>query len=229
MCHLNITCIRKHRPWAYILGFIELPYFGSEQFRKIYLVERICICIWINVFVFVFVFESMLNKIFVFVFVFEKSKFLYLYLYLIKRIWPQPWPLSEPMMIRLTTHICVTRPQWVDKPDITCQLPLKYAQPSHYHYGCGTCIADDLAPYWHDQFLIVNNVLIAMEAPQSSIGLSSPLWAIDTSRIFLICSGHINSLRPRQNRRHFADNVFKCNFFNENVWILIKISLKLVP
>ena len=87
MCHLNI---RKHRPWAYILGFIELPYFGSEQFRKIYLVERICICIWINVFVFVFVFvfESMLNKIFVFVFVFEKSKFLYLYL--IKRIWPQP-------------------------------------------------------------------------------------------------------------------------------------------
>ena len=90
-CHLNI---RKHRPWAYILGFIELPYFGSEQFRKIYLVERICICIciWIDVFVFVFVFESMLNKIFVFVFVFKKSKFLYLYLYLylIKRIWPQP-------------------------------------------------------------------------------------------------------------------------------------------
>ena len=96
MCHLNI---RKHRPWAYILGFIELPYFGSEQFRKIYLVERICICIciciWINVFVFVF--ESMLNKIFVFVFVFEKSKFLYLYLYLylIKRIWPQP---CEPQL-----------------------------------------------------------------------------------------------------------------------------------
>ena len=26
--HLNIR--RKHRLWAYILGFIELPYFGSE-------------------------------------------------------------------------------------------------------------------------------------------------------------------------------------------------------
>ena len=24
-----------------------------------------------------------------------------------------------------------------------------------------------------------------------------------------------NSLRPRQNRRHFADDVFKCNFLNE--------------
>ena len=39
---------------------------------------------------------------------------------------------------------------------------------------------------------------------------------------------YINSLRPRQNRRHFADDVFKCNFLNENVWILIKISLKFV-
>ena len=39
----------------------------------------------------------------------------------------------------------------------------------------------------------------------------------------------INSLRPRQNRRHFADDVFKCNFLNENVWISINISLKFVP
>ena len=29
----------------------------------------------------------------------------------------------------------------------------------------------------------------------------------------------LNSLRLRQNGRHFADDVFKCNFFNENVWI----------
>ena len=41
-------------------------------------------------------------------------------------------------------------------------------------------------------------------------------------------TSEINSLRPRQNRRHFAD-VFKCNFLNENVWIPIKISLKFVP
>ena len=40
---------------------------------------------------------------------------------------------------------------------------------------------------------------------------------------------YINSLRPRQNRRHFADDVFKCNFVNENVWIPIKISLKFIP
>ena len=38
-----------------------------------------------------------------------------------------------------------------------------------------------------------------------------------------------NTLRPRQNGRHFADDVFKCNFLNENAWIPIKISLKFVP
>ena len=73
-CHLNIR--RKHRPRAYILGFIELSYFGSEQFSAdifcwtylylylylnqciciwIKLEQNICICIWkIQIFVFVF-------------------------------------------------------------------------------------------------------------------------------------------------------------------------------
>ena len=79
-CHLNIR--RKYRPWAYILGFIELPYFGSEQFSAdifgwmylylylylnrcicicilIKLEQNICICIWkIEIFVFVFVFDK---------------------------------------------------------------------------------------------------------------------------------------------------------------------------
>ena len=41
--------------------------------------------------------------------------------------------------------------------------------------------------------------------------------------------GLINTLRPRQNGRHFPDDIFKCIFLNENVWIPIKISLKFVP
>ena len=41
--------------------------------------------------------------------------------------------------------------------------------------------------------------------------------------------GDINTLRPRQNGRHFADDSFKCIFLNENVWFSIKISLKFVP
>ena len=38
-----------------------------------------------------------------------------------------------------------------------------------------------------------------------------------------------NSLRLRQNGRHSRDGIFKHIFLNENVWILIKISLTLVP
>ena len=38
-----------------------------------------------------------------------------------------------------------------------------------------------------------------------------------------------NPLRPRQNGRHFADDMFKCLFEYENVWIPIEISLKFVP
>ena len=60
-------------------------------------------------------------------------------------------PLSEPMMVSLLTHVCVTRPQWV------------------------------------------------------------------------------NTFRLRQNGRHFAEDIFKCIFLKENVWILMKISLKFVP
>ena len=39
----------------------------------------------------------------------------------------------------------------------------------------------------------------------------------------------MNTLRPRQNGRHFADDIFKCIFLNENAWISLKISLKFVP
>ena len=40
---------------------------------------------------------------------------------------------------------------------------------------------------------------------------------------------NISTLRPRQNGRHFANDIFKCIFLNENVWISIKISLNFVP
>ena len=38
-----------------------------------------------------------------------------------------------------------------------------------------------------------------------------------------------NTLRPRQEGRHFPDDTFERIFLKENVIILIKISLKFVP
>ena len=43
------------------------------------------------------------------------------------------------------------------------------------------------------------------------------------------CSCYINSFPPEQNGRHFPDDIFKRIFLNENVRILIQISMKSVP
>ena len=48
-----------------------------------------------------------------------------------------------------------------------------------------------------------------------------------TVRIIIIRC--INTLRPRQNGRHFADDIFKCILLNENVWIAINISHNIIP
>ena len=50
------------------------------------------------------------------------------------------------------------------------------------------------------------------------------LWSVGSVR-----SQWVNTLRPRQNGRHFVDDTFKCIFMNENVKISIKNSLKFVP
>ena len=38
-----------------------------------------------------------------------------------------------------------------------------------------------------------------------------------------------NTLKPRQNGRRLADDIFERIFLNENIWILINISLNVVP
>ena len=58
--------------------------------------------------------------------------------------------------------------------------------------------------------------------------LSKPMMSNFIDAYTLVKAG-INTLRPRQNGRHFADDIFKRIFLNENIWILIKISLKFVP
>ena len=39
----------------------------------------------------------------------------------------------------------------------------------------------------------------------------------------------LDTLRPRQNGRHFPDDISKCIFLNENIWSSIKFSTKFVP
>ena len=46
---------------------------------------------------------------------------------------------------------------------------------------------------------------------------------------FCIIDLGVNTLRPRQNGRHFPDDIFKCIFFNRNDWISFKTSLNFIP
>ena len=82
---------------------------------------------------------------------------------------------------------------------------------------CKTVVSPLLA-YWryHRFALTRRNVQIVRKLKEM---LSHSIKAI----------GLFNTLSPRRNRSHFADDIFKCIFLNENVWIPIKISLKFVP
>ena len=59
-----------------------------------------------------------------------------------------------------------------------------------------------------------------------------PTWIVYSSYMGWIPENgdpiYLNTLRPRQNGRHFADDIFKCIFWSKNTWIPIKISLKFV-
>ena len=48
---------------------------------------------------------------------------------------------------------------------------------------------------------------------------------MDNNAILLL----FNTLRPKQNGRHFADDILKCIFLKENILIPNNISLKFVP
>ena len=51
-------------------------------------------------------------------------------------------------------------------------------------------------------------------------------WTACTLYYPALTAQHIEA---ETNGRHFADDIFKCIFLNENVWIPIEISLKFVP
>ena len=56
---------------------------------------------------------------------------------------------------------------------------------------------------------------------------SKPCWS--NMYLHYLSANIINTLRPRQNGRHFADDTFKRISMNQNVRNSIKISLKFVP
>ena len=48
-------------------------------------------------------------------------------------------------------------------------------------------------------------------------------------QLCVIWTSIFNTSRPRQNGSDFVDDIFKCIFLNENVWISLKITRKFIP
>ena len=120
-------------------------------------------------------------------------------------------------------------------------LSLHYFQPSDWSTCCHT-----FSGKWHIDWLqacyadlrfksisnlklqsLYDDVFSSIHACLPSDWISA--GACMFSCLFLHNPKLVNTLRPGQNGRRFADDVFKCIFLNENVWILHKVSLKFVP
>ena len=81
-----------------------------------------------------------------------------------------------------------------------------------------------------DRVLWRSSVNNSGQEPTPSNGSAPQSMAAPPARRVLgMRTRSFNSLRPRLNRRPFADDIFKCILLNENVCIPINISLKFVP
>ena len=81
------------------------------------------------------------------------------------------------------------------------------ANASHYPNNAGILLIEPLGINFNDILIEIYNALVVW---QMVAILSRPQC--------------VNTLRPRQNGRHFPDNIFKCIFLKENVSLSIKIS-----
>ena len=78
--------------------------------------------------------------------------------------------------------------------------------------------------FWANKIWWKCTVLSSANCRALCLGLNES----NTIHVGVECS-IVNTLRPRQDGRYFADDILKCIFLNENVWISLKIPLKFVP
>ena len=102
-----------------------------------------------------------------------------------------------------------------------------------------TCPNMVMMPYW--TFVAHDSLGFSMKAvavlpgwircTARAVSNITLFWTLSswTCRLHSSVYRWLNTLRPRQNGRHFPNDIFKCFFMNINVWISIKISLKFVP
>ena len=123
------------------------------------------------------------------------------------------------MLVKLLTHVCVTRPQWINM----CTERSSSSWWIKVVLLPNWCQAIQQPPCWLDylikmsqEFYYVTYAWPFNHLRERSGGRRPILFGF-------------NTLRPRQNGCHSPDDNLKRISLNENVWVFIAISLKFVP
>ena len=132
-------------------------------------------------------------------------------------LWQVTWVLEEPMMATVLHQECrgnglgcrgVKTMRW-----LRCITVM-----SHEHHG--------LTKHRHLNRLFNSQVRLEICVHDMYHGPGIRLWeAVQVGKE----GCYLNSTPLGQNGRHFTDDMLKCIFLNENIWISNKISLKYVP
>ena len=102
--------------------------------------------------------------------------------------------------------------------------------------GCGCVICYQIACALCNCLLLLPGEPLRLEGRSWGTSHAGPhirllhLWPSLSShlplQVTLFICWHINTLRPRQNGRHFIDDIFKWIFLNANVWIpILRVQL----
>ena len=101
--------------------------------------------------------------------------------------------------------------QWTEQA--TIWLMIYYSIKSHFMKSNCLFSKSAFENCWRDDYVLLKKMLLTKFREVHPNGVTATL---------------LNTLRPRQNGHHFADDLLKCIFLNGNDRIPIRISLKVV-
>ena len=140
---------------------------------------------------------------------------------------PSPKPSVDQVQYIISHYsdIIIGRMALITQPFIQAQMKENIKAPRHWHLW-GEFTSDRWIPHHNGP---VTRKMFPFDVIMTSL-VFNVLYIFRHSEDQYISMGFaLNTLRSWQNGCHFADDIFKCIFFNESVWISIKISLKFVP
>ena len=145
---------------------------------------------------------------------------------------------TSPILTQIGRFRIIGRSQLSNPSDLPCSVSIESQQvpgslPTNFNFtegvhpvpGFGTAVQSGITNFcqFSLQCLFFMMSLTLLGLP------NHVLTMFRTNQWFAFLQGYFNSLRPRQKGRHFADDTFRRIFLNENLWTLLKNSLKIVP